>query len=110
VQTAIARLRETGADSVVSVVELPKTHHPEFQCQILDGQLVGLSTGTPTRRQDVDPTFIRDGTVYAFWRRTAARGTLYGETVIPLIIPASETCELDTLADWEALEARLARV
>jgi hypothetical protein len=28
--------------------------------------------------------------------------------VRPLIIPADETCELDTMEQWAALEARLA--
>jgi hypothetical protein len=31
VQAAIALLEESKADSVVSVVELPRTHHPNMQ-------------------------------------------------------------------------------
>lgn len=116
VQAAIALLRETQADSVVSVVELPKTHHPEFQIVKAGGRLFLYESPNawswqqlllPQRRQDVDPTYIRDGTVYAFWRQTVSRhGTIYGQDVRPLIIPAEESCELDTEADWQQVEAR----
>jgi len=122
VQQAIARLRETRempATSVVSVVELPATHHGAMQviCQPYAGRMrlrraerptVGLDDPSmPTRRQEMGPTYIRDGTVYAFWRRTVTRyGNIYGPESIPIIIPPDETCELDTMADWAALEAR----
>jgi CMP-N,N'-diacetyllegionaminic acid synthase len=113
VQTAIARLRETQADSVVSVVELPLTHSPDVLCSLYHGQLWPYGENgwhtQPTRRQDVEPVYIRDGTAYCFWRRTVTRyGTIYGADVRPLIIPADETCELDTMEQWAALEARLA--
>jgi len=124
VHTAIARLREPRempATSVVSVVQLPATHHGAMQliCQPYAGRMrlrraerptAGLDDPSlPTRRQQLEPTYIRDGTVYAFWRRTVTRyGNVYGPESIPLIIPAEESCELDTMADWAALEARLA--
>jgi CMP-N,N'-diacetyllegionaminic acid synthase len=116
VQTAIARLRETQADSVVSVVELPKTHSPDLTCKIEGGRLWSwweeplwkVARQIPTRQQ-AESVYMRDGTVYAFWRCTVARGTLYGSDVRPLIIPPDETCELDTLADWAVLEARFAQ-
>ncbi len=40
-----------------------------------------------TRRQDARPAFVRDGTVYAFWRRTLERhGSIYGDDCRPLRI------------------------
>jgi CMP-N,N'-diacetyllegionaminic acid synthase len=110
IREAVKLLRETQADSVVSVVELPRTHSPEFALRIYSGRL-GPSddwefADLPTRRQDVEPTYIRDGTVYAFWVKTLRSGTIYGDDVRSLIIPAEQTCELDTMADWEALERR----
>jgi CMP-N,N'-diacetyllegionaminic acid synthase len=121
VQTAIARLRETQADSVVSVVEVPKTSHALWQCEInpktgrIDpwpekGDVEGYWFYRPARRQDLSQTYRCDGTVYATTRESIARcESLFGSTVVPLIIPASESCELDTLADWDALEARVGR-
>jgi CMP-N,N'-diacetyllegionaminic acid synthase len=111
VKAAIALLQETQADSVVSVVELPQSHHPDLVLRI-------DSTGTlwpwrapyterPVRRQDVDWVYRADGTVYAFWRKTVGQhSTIYGRDVRPLIIPAHESCELDTEADWAQVEAR----
>jgi CMP-N,N'-diacetyllegionaminic acid synthase len=111
-QEAVRLLRETGADSVVSVVELPRTHSPEMVCVLWrDGSLLPAVYDwnfLPVRRQDAKPAYMRDGTVYAFRRRTVERhGTIYGNHVVPLIIPAAESCELDTPEQWDALEARL---
>jgi CMP-N,N'-diacetyllegionaminic acid synthase len=122
VQMAIHILQESGADSVVSVTPLPLTHSPDFQCRITKWcsgpkydvlapigaeSYEGAWDGVPTCRQSVEPTFIRDGTVYAFWRKTVERyGTIYGQTVKPLIIPPEDTCELDTEADWADVERR----
>ena len=119
-QAALACLSATGADSVVSVVELPKTHHPDFQLEIDKGELwvwplpnfedenyvLPDDLGMPSRRQDVGQTYIRDGTVYAFPVRTLAGGSIYGEHVRPLIIPAADSCELDTIEHWADVERR----
>ena len=112
VQAAIALLRETQADSVVSVVALPLTHHPSMQCTIESGQLWAYANYNmakmPPFRQLCGPTYVRDGTVYAFWRKTFHHHeTIYGQDVRPLIIPAEETCPLDPPADWVEAERRL---
>ncbi len=120
VQAAIALLRETQADSVVSVVQVPKTYCPWVQFEITDeclepweSQEDGLDWVTVgrglSRRQELPTSYRRDGTVYAFWRRTASvYGHIYGRYVRPLIIPPGETCELDTLEDWAEVERRWA--
>jgi CMP-N-acetylneuraminic acid synthetase len=114
VREAIRLLEERGADSVVSVKALPLTHGPECALQIaVDGVLVPWVEwldihSQPSRRQSVEPTYIRDGTCYAFRRRTVERfGHIYGQHVVPLIIPPDETCELDTEDDWARLEQRI---
>lgn len=114
VQAAIDLLRSSGADSVVSVVPLPATHHPDVALRIIeDGRLCPFDDVTlemlPTRRQAIaPPAYIRDGTVYAFRRATVTRWrNIYGLDVRPLVIPASETCALDTPEDWAEAERRL---
>lgn len=114
VRKAIALLRETQADSVVSVVELPKTHHPRYTISWPpdeDDEPLGYRLrDMPPCRQDVKPVYIRDGTVYAFWRKTVTQhGTIYGQDCRPLILDPSESCELDTEADWAAVQARWER-
>lgn len=122
VQQAIALLQESGADSVVSVVPLPLTHSPDWQCRITEWtsgpqanvltpffaeRYAGAWKALHARRQDCEQTYIRDGTVYAFWRKTVEQhGTLYGQDVRPLIIDPADSCELDTEQDWMDLERR----
>jgi CMP-N-acetylneuraminic acid synthetase len=60
----------------------------------------------PATRQELGPVYKRDGTCYAFYRKTLDQGDIYGHDVRPLIIPADESCELDTEADWAAVERR----
>jgi CMP-N,N'-diacetyllegionaminic acid synthase len=114
---AVQMLRETGADSVVSVVPLPLTHSPSLQC-VLSGEHLRPALfrhfscsvtdwrHLPARRQAAEQTYKRDGTVYAFYVKTLKSGTLYGSDVRPFILAPSETCELDTELDWEAVQAR----
>lgn len=97
-------------DSVVSVAE---TCSPD-ELLVLDvnGELMRQDApreleSLPTRRQDMTKGYKRDGTVYAFWRKTVTKGNIYGDRVKPLIIPASETCPLDTPEDWAEAERRL---
>lgn len=113
VKQAIALLRESNADSVVSVTELPATHHPAFAVAIHTWGMQPYDDyqdwhTIPKRRQDVPKAYRRDGTVYAFWRKTTERfqSVIYGQHVEPLIIPPDDTCELDTEADWSAVEVR----
>lgn len=108
---AIQQLRESGADSVVTVVELPRHLSPDYVMRIEDGRLVPfLPEGAGvTRRQDARPAFVRDGTVYAFWRRTLRdTHSIYGADCQPLIVPARESMTIDTPEDWDEAARRLA--
>ena len=62
-------LKEQRCDSVASVVALPPHMCPDYVMRIDEqGRLVNfLPEGARlTRRQDVRPAYVRDGTVYAF--------------------------------------------
>lgn len=108
--TRALALLTPDVDSVVSVVELPQTHAAVNHAFIAtDGTLVqSWDTFTPTRRQDCGHSYIRDGSCYAFWRKTVEQqGSLYGARVVPLIVPREYTCSLDTESDWREAERRL---
>ena len=63
-----------------------------------------------TRRQDVRPAYARDGTIYAFRRRTVERhGSIYGPDCRPLVIDPEDSINLDSMEDWAAAERVLAR-
>jgi N-acylneuraminate cytidylyltransferase len=111
IQTAIRDLRDSGADSVVTVVELPRHLSPDYVMRVEDGRLVPfLPDGMRvTRRQDARLAFVRDGTVYAFWTKTLRRaGSIYGDVCRPLVIPAGESITIDSPDDWREAERRLA--
>lgn len=110
IRRSVELLRETGADSVVSVVELPRHLSPDYVMRVEDGRLVPfLPEGARvTRRQDARVACVRDGTVYTFWRRTLAdQRSIYGRDCRPMVVPADESLTIDTPADWAEAERRL---
>jgi CMP-N,N'-diacetyllegionaminic acid synthase len=111
IRRAVRQLRESNADSVVTVTELPRHLSPDYVMRIDEGRLVPfLPEGSRIgRRQDARPAFVRDGTVYAFWRRTLRESqTIYGRTCSPLVLPARESITLDSPEDWDEAERRIA--
>lgn len=108
---AVALLRKTKADSVVSVVEMPSHLSPDYVMRLEHGRLEPyLPEGAViTRRQDTRKAFVRDGTVYACWRRTLMEhDSIYGDECRALIIPSAESVTVDTPEDWAVAERRLA--
>lgn len=109
VRFALDLLKEKKADSVVSVVEVPAHYRPGYVVMHGVGGLrmwasgQGLDDG-PTRRQQTGPAYSRDGTVYAIRREVIESGQLYGEYCLPLVIPPSQTCNIDTEEDWRKAE------
>jgi CMP-N,N'-diacetyllegionaminic acid synthase len=111
IRNAVAMLRETGADSVVTVVELPRHLSPDYVMRIDGGRLKPfLPEGARvTRRQDARPAYSRDGTVYAFRRSTIEQlGEIYGNDCRPLLIDTSDSLSIDSQADWDEAERLLA--
>ena len=111
IRDAVAMLRDTGADSVVTVVEVPRHLSPDYVRRIVGGRLEPfLPDGARvTRRQDARPAYSRDGTVYAFRRSTIEKtGGIYGDDCRPLLIDARDSLSIDSPADWDAAERLLA--
>lgn len=107
IRNAVTMLRGSAVDSVVSVVELPRHLSPDYVMRIEAGALKPfLPEGASiSRRQDARPAFSRDGTVYAFRRRTLERfGNIYGEQCQPLVIDPAESLSIDSPADWSTAE------
>lgn len=110
---AVSTLRETGCDSVVSVVKVPSHFAPHFVMRIEGDRLLNFlpDGATITRRQDVTPAYSRDGTVYAFRRDVLMdRRSIYGSDCRPLVIPRNESVNLDSLEDWERAEETLREI
>ncbi len=113
VRQSVELLRSTSADSVVSVVELPRHLSPDYVMRVDGGRLVpflpdGLRV---TRRQDARIAYVRDGTVYTFWRRTLRdKKSLYGDDCRPMVVPAVESLTIDGPEDWVEAERRGGRL
>jgi CMP-N,N'-diacetyllegionaminic acid synthase len=108
---AVTLLRQSGADSVVTVVEVPRHFTPDYVMRIDGNRLLPFlpEGATVTRRQDARPAFSRDGTVYAFRRETLEQhGSIYGVDCRPIVIDLDESLSIDTPRDWAEAERRLA--
>ena len=103
VASAINTLKQDlSIDSVVSVSEIPSDFSPFKAMKIEKGKLKNfLPAGEKvTRRQDVQPTYTRDGSVFAFRRQLLESGTIYGENCKPLVVQ-NNTINIDTIEDFE---------
>jgi len=107
---AVEILETTDASSVVSVVPIPAHYAPHYAMRIAEGR---LETFMPegiriVRRQDVEPAYSRDGTVYAIRRDVVVlEHDLYGRRCHPLILDPEESLVLDDEADWRRAEELL---
>ncbi len=108
IDRAVDLLESTGADSVVSVVEVP---HPFTPVSVLrlDGERLRpyLDGETVTRRQDKPRLFARNGpAVLAVRTRVLEQGSLYGTDSRPLLMEAADSIDIDGSEDL-AQAARL---
>ena len=111
VRDAVKMLQESTADSVVTVIEVPRHLSPDYVMRIDDGVLRPfLHEGARvTRRQDARPAYSREGTVYACWHATLERfGNIYGDRCQPLMLDPADSLSIDSPADWAEAERRLA--
>jgi CMP-N-acetylneuraminic acid synthetase len=110
IRDVVRELQASQADSVVTVVELPRHLSPDYVMRIDDGRLVPfLPEGARvTRRQDARPAFVRDGTVYACWAKTVREThSIYGRSCRPVIVPSGESITIDSPDDWQEAERRM---
>jgi CMP-N,N'-diacetyllegionaminic acid synthase len=112
IAAAIDLLRSSGCEAVASVAEVPRHLSPDYVMRIVDGRLVPFLPGghAVTRRQDARVAYARDGTVYAFWRKTLVEtASIYGSDCRPLLLPPHESVTVDTPDDWQIAEMRLSQ-
>lgn len=110
IRRAIDLLR--AADSVCSVVALPKQLSPHYVMRIGESGYLEhfLKDGSLyTRRQDVPAAYSREGTIYLVRRDVVLRDQdLYGRRCTPLLMDPHESLSIDGEDDWYEAEKRLA--
>jgi len=111
VDRAVGLLEASGADSVVSVVEVPHQFNPVSVMRLDGDRLTPFLDGPPVlRRQDKPRLYARNGpAVLAVRVATLDGGSLYGGDCRALMMSSEESIDLDSPADFDLLEYLLAR-
>jgi CMP-N-acetylneuraminic acid synthetase/SAM-dependent methyltransferase len=109
IDRAIDLLESTGADSVVSVIEVPHPFTPVSVLRLEGERLRPYLNGeTVTRRQDKPRLFARNGpAVLAVRTRVLEQGSLYGTDSRPLLMEAADSLDVDGPADLALAELLL---
>ena len=103
IDAAVALLDDSGADSVVSVIEVPHHFNPVSVLTLTDGRLRPFTAGPLiTLRQDKPRVYARNGpAVLAVRRQVLDRGDLYGDDCRPLMMTAADSVDIDDESDLE---------
>jgi N-acylneuraminate cytidylyltransferase len=108
------KLVTTGADSVMSVVQINHTHPVKIKRVTGDDRLIQYVSNMPERqftRQQLDRAYQRNGAIYASKRDIVIeRGELYGGDHIvtrPYIVPEERSVDINNVLDFLVVEALL---
>jgi CMP-N-acetylneuraminic acid synthetase len=115
IQESIAVLERSGADSVVSVSEVPAHYNPMRTLRVDgDGVATLFVTGEPVRRrinrrQDMPTAWTMNGAIYLFrtYVLDAPEPSLYGERTAAYVMPPPFGLSIDSLDDWNDVEKAL---
>ncbi len=118
-QEAVELLKKTGADSVVSMVEIPGDANPYWAVKI-DEQGLGtlLLSGDPIRkriprRQSLPKAYTHSGAIYLF--RTSllfdpVEPNLYGDKVAAYITDPKFNVNINNPEDWDRAEIAIQKL
>jgi len=112
IDAAVDLLLEKGADTVVSVVEVPHQFNPVSVMRLDErGYLVPFLPGEMIlRRQDKPRVYARNGPAVLVVRRdTLEGGKLYGERTLPYEMDAASSLDIDAPDDLVLAEFWLQR-
>jgi CMP-N-acetylneuraminic acid synthetase len=111
IDQAVTILRETGADSVVSVYRV-YDHHPARMYRLENEKLVPLENEPAGRlRQDLPAVYHRNGAIYAFRRGLIDElDSLIGPDTRPYIMPEERSINIDNEIDLLLADLLLQRM
>lgn len=112
IAAAVALLESSGADSVLSVSEVPAHNHPSRTLRLnASDEAVLFATGEPVRnrinrRQDLQPAWMMNGAIYACRTNLlfGSEPSLYGDRVVAYRMPHDRSISIDDMDDWAAAE------
>lgn len=117
IREAIALLDASGADSVVSVSQVPSHVNPMRTLRLDDGGFATLyMTGEPVRRRpvrrsDMPTAWTMNEAIYLFRTHVLfdAEPSLYGDRTAAYVMPSERDVAIDDLSDWTLAERALSR-
>ncbi len=112
IDEAVDILLKTGADSVVSVVEVPHQFNPVSLMHLEEGRLLPYVESPPIlRRQDKPRLYARNGpAVLAVQREVLIKkNSLYGNDCRPLVMNTEDSVDIDCPFDLDLAEFLLER-
>ena len=106
---AVTKLIETGADSVISVVQMTDKH-PVRMKRIVNDQIEDFCKEYPEgdagRRQNLEPCYLRNGGIYSMKRDTLInKFTRHGSDSRPYIMNEINSVNIDSIIDLKLAEA-----
>src|SRR3989338_213738 len=114
IREAIDLFIKTGADSVISMVEVPAEYHPYWQFTIGKNDRLSLFTGdsigkTVSRRQDLPKTYQRNGVLYVFKPGLVfdSNPSIYGNNVHAYPMDPQYSSDINNPGDWVEAEAKM---
>ncbi len=116
IKEATVLLEKSGADSVLSVAEIPENYHHKKAMFVNDGgalRLVGSNRPIHervARRQDLEKNYWSVGSIYLFKTGLLSdpgKPNFYGEKTMPYVIDAKYAVDINVPEDWEAAEEAL---
>jgi CMP-N,N'-diacetyllegionaminic acid synthase len=110
IEGCLALLIQSGADSVVTVLQVPDEYNPHWVYMADASGALRLSTGETspiTRRQELPPAYHRDGSVYLTRAAVVEQGSLYGARMLGYPVRRDRVVNIDSMQDWERAERLL---
>lgn len=105
IDQAVRQLRESGADAVVSVVEVPHAYRPESLMDVVDGRVV--PRGVVSTRHDKTLVFARNGPAVLVLRADRLSDDLYAGDCRPYVMDERDSLDVDTPFDLELADLLL---
>jgi CMP-N-acetylneuraminic acid synthetase len=101
IDAAIRLLRESAAESVIGVVRL-FDGHPARVKRIVADRLQAFCTPEQegTRRQDLEPAYLRNGAIYVTRRDVLEGGSIFGGDQRPYEMPPERSINIDEPLDF----------
>ncbi|MDO8467211.1 MAG: acylneuraminate cytidylyltransferase family protein [bacterium] len=119
IKEAAGLMEKSGADSVLSVAEIPENYHYKKAMFVDESRAlrlvkdVGPIYERVSRRQDLEKNYWSVGSIYLFKTSLLfdpAKPNFYGEKTMPYIVDAKYVVDINVPADWEAAEKALKRL